>query len=177
METEIRSNARRAQGEVDTLLSDRPELAGRDVRGVMSETKCPKSPHATVRGMVWFARMLDKIRLHDCGELADDYVPYLGIGFDGRCLRFLRIDYDALIGRTLSGGSDEEILQWCGEHGRELSDEDIQVWNGFLSKRGWRDGEDVSRNLDESKAAGGLEGREDILTYFDYNDADEGREE
>lgn len=102
-------------------------------------------------------------------------MPYLGKGFDGRCLRFLRVDYDALVARTVSGGTDEEILAWCFQEGRALSDEDIEVWNGFISKRGWRDGESVQKDLDDDKLADGLGDRADIVTYFDLDDADEGR--
>ena len=29
------------------------------------------------RGMAWFPRMLDKIRLHARGELPPDYIPWL----------------------------------------------------------------------------------------------------
>jgi gluconokinase len=124
--------------------------------------------------MVWFARMLDKIRLHAEGRLSGAYVPFLGKGFDGRCLRYLRVDYDALVARTLAGGNDEELLAWCFETGRRLTAEDIEVWNGFLSKRGWRDGEAVTANLEESKRADGLGDRADIVTFFDYDGVDEG---
>ena len=140
-----------------------------------AQVRPPKSPRERAGGMVWFPRMLDKIRLHANGCLPEAYVPFRGKGFDGRCLRYLRVEYDALVRRTLSGGSDEEILVWCFENGRALSEEDIEVWNGFLSKRGWRDGDAVLRDLEDSKKADGLGDRTDILTYFDYDDVDEGR--
>jgi hypothetical protein len=126
--------------------------------------------------MVWFPRMLDKIRLHARGELPDDYIPFLGIGFDGRCLRYLRVPYDALVKRVLQGGSNEEILEWCFKQGRELSDEDITVWSDFMRKRGLRDSAEVLADLEDSKRQSGLQDRKDIDTYFRYNDADEGRE-
>jgi hypothetical protein len=142
---------------------------------VTDQNGIPKRPRETTRGIVWFPRMLDKIRLQAAGELSEDYVPYLGKGFDGRWLKFLRVPYEDLSDRTLSGGTDEEILTWCFETGRQLSDEDVEVWNGFLTKRGWRDGEAVQLGFEENKRAAGLESREDIVTYFDYNDVDEGR--
>lgn len=137
--------------------------------------RLPRSPREKAGGMVWFPRMLDKIRLHDSENLPVAYAAFLGKGFDGRCLRYLRVEYDALVRRTLSGGSDEEILVWCFENGRALSEEDIEVWNGFLCKRGWRDGDAILRDLEESKKADGLGDRAELLTYFDYDDADEGR--
>lgn len=126
--------------------------------------------------MVWFPRMLDKIRLHAKGELPADYIPWLGKGFDGRCLRYLRVSYDALVARVLQGGSNEEILEWCFKQGRELSEEDIMIWSDFLRKRGWRDSAEVLADLEDSKRQSGLGGRADLDTYFRYNDADEGRD-
>jgi hypothetical protein len=125
--------------------------------------------------MVWFPRMLDKIRLHARGELPPDYVPWLGKGFDGRCLRYLRISYEELVERVLAGGTNEEIFQWCLIQGRQLSDEDIAIWSDFMRKRGWRDSAEVLADLEESKRQSGLGHRTDIVTYFQYNDADEGR--
>ena len=37
-----------------------------------------RSPAEKVGGIVYFGRMLDKIRLHARGELAPDYHPNLG---------------------------------------------------------------------------------------------------
>jgi len=47
------------------------------------------------------------------------------------------------------------------------------VWNQFMEKKGWRDEE--SAQLEEYKAQSGLADRDDIVTFFDYYDADEGR--
>ena len=127
--------------------------------------------------MVWFPRMLDKIRLHARGELPAEYIPWLGKGFDGRCLRYLRVDYDALVARVLEGGTDAEILQWCFTQGRVLSEEDIAVWSDFLRKRGWRDSPAVLADLEDSKKQSGLGHRPELDTYFRFNDADEGRDQ
>lgn len=135
----------------------------------------PCSPNKRTQGMVWFPRMLDKIRLRAKGELPEDYIPWLGKGFDGRCVRFLRVNYTELVARVLEGGSDEAILKWCFQQGRELSEEDILVWSDFLRKRGWRDSDDVRADLESSKEQSGLGDRTDLDTYFRYNDADEGR--
>src|ERR1700747_1413035 len=58
----------------------------------------PKRPNETVAGMMWFPRMLDKIRLHVRGELHSDYQPNLGrtVAMDGRCLNFLRVKFEDL---------------------------------------------------------------------------------
>src|SRR5438270_2396799 len=93
----------------------------------------PTGPREMTRGMAYFPRMLDKIRLHARGELGSDYHRNLGRGqaADGKCSDFLRVKYEDLRERVLQGGSDEEILDWCFEKGRRLSEGDLTVWNGF----------------------------------------------
>lgn len=132
-----------------------------------------RSVYAKVGGIVYFGRMLDKIRLHAANQLPVDYVANLGIGFDGRCCNFLGVDYAALRERTLSGGTDEEIMAWCRENGTPRSDEDREVWNGFMMKRGWRDsGRTIlQKRIKES----GFE-HLPIETMFDYIEFDEGRD-
>ncbi|HEX3731245.1 MAG TPA: DUF5069 domain-containing protein [Opitutaceae bacterium] len=128
-----------------------------------------------VGGIVFFGRMLDKIRLQAAGKLPPGY--NLGTAtptfFDARCCRFLGIDYDALSRRTLHGGSDEEILAWCYLHGRQPSEEEIEIWNDFMLKRGLRDSS--SERLQQSKEKLGLGDRTDIQTWFEMHRADEER--
>jgi gluconokinase len=93
--------------------------------------------------------------------------------FDARCARFLNINYDELVDRTLKGGSDQEILEWCFEKGRKPDDEEILIWNAFLLKRGWRD--DASSDLQAAKGRSEVGDRDDIQTWVDLHDAEEGR--
>ena len=134
-----------------------------------------RSPYARVGRIVYFGRMLDKIRLHAARKLPPaDYAANLGKGFDGRCCTFLRIQYDELKAHTLTGElSDAHLLQWAEQRGGARTDEECEIWNGFMMKRGWRDSvaELVARRIAESA----LEGRP-ILTMFDYIDFDEGRD-
>jgi hypothetical protein len=120
--------------------------------------------------------MLDKLRLHAAGKLPPDYHANLGKGFDGRCSRFLKVDYPALRESVLQGGSDEDILAWCFAQGRRPTDEETLVWNSFMRKRGWRDEEDgTTEELERYKARSGLAQRHDLMTLFDYYEVDEGR--
>jgi gluconokinase len=135
--------------------------------------KYPRSPKDPVGGIVYFGRMVDKIRLMAAGELHPDLQENLGTGFDQRAVNFLGVDYPDLKNRVLEGGSDDEVLEWCFQKGTRPTDEQIQVWNGYMSKRGWRD--DLSDRLASRKIEGGLENRDDIQTMFNYIDADEGR--
>jgi gluconokinase len=98
-----------------------------------------RSPYAQCGGIYYFARMLDKIRLHAAGELPADYQPNLGGGFDARCTSFLWIEYAPLVERVKQGGSDDDILEWVFSQGRKPSAEEIEIWNEFMRKRGWND--------------------------------------
>lgn len=133
-----------------------------------------RSPYAQVGGLFYLPRMLDKIRLHLAGNLPADYHANLGSGFDGRILTFLWIEYPALVERVKQGGTDEEILAWAFTQGRQPNPEEIEIWNDFMRKRGWRD--EASERLEMRKREGGFESRDDIQTMFDYIDLDEGRD-
>lgn len=133
-----------------------------------------RSPYEKTGGIFYFPRMLDKIRLHAKGALPEDYHPNLGSGFDERCIAFLRIEYPALVERVKQGGTDEEILEWAFAKGNKPTGEEIEVWNEFMRKRGLKDS--GSQRLQQRKEESGFPGRDDIQTFFDYIDMDEGRD-
>jgi Domain of unknown function (DUF5069) len=135
--------------------------------------KYPKSPAETVGGIVYFGRMVEKIRLLAAGELHPDLHANLGKGFDERCVDFLGVKYDALREKVLAGLDDGQALEWCFNNGTRPTEEQIEVWNGFMSKRGWND--EVAEILARRKKESGFESRDDIQTMFQYIDADEGR--
>jgi len=131
-----------------------------------------RSPYAKVGRLVYFGRMLDKIRLQAAGQLpAADYAANLGKGFDGRCCNFLRVDYDELKARALQGGNDDELLAWAEAKGGRRTDEECEVWNGFMMKRGWRDAGAVT--LAQRIKESALEAAP-VMTMFDDLDFDEG---
>ena len=133
----------------------------------------PKTPREMTSGMIYFQRMLDKIRLHARDELTEDYHANLGEGFDKRCVGFLRVNYPELRERMLAGGIDEEILEWCFEKGRQLNDDDRLIWSHFISKFGWSDF--ATARLEELKQKHGVSDRKDIMTIADAIDLDEKR--
>lgn len=135
--------------------------------------KYPRSPKDQVGGLVYLGRMLDKIRLMAAGELHPELHANLGKGFDERIMTFLGVDYDAIRTRTLHGGTDEEVLEWCCQKGKRPNAEQIEIWNAFMIKRGWND--DLSETLIRRKKESSFENRDDIQTMFAYIDADEGR--
>jgi hypothetical protein len=132
-----------------------------------------RSPAEMVGGLVYFGRMLDKIRANAKGELPAEYLEKLGSGFDGKCVRFLGLKYEDVVARVKEGGSDEEIWQWAWERSRRPTDEDIENWNEFMRKCGWKDA--LTPTLERRKQESGLENRRDVETMFHYIDADEGR--
>ena len=132
-----------------------------------------RSPADQVNGLCYFGRMLDKIRLHREGKLPADYQDNLGSGFDERCVHFLRISYQSLVDRVAEGGTDEELLAWAYNEGQHPDDEQLEVWNEFMRKRGWND--EASPTLQRRKVDGGFADRDDIQTFFQFIDADEGR--
>ena len=135
-----------------------------------------RSPSDQVKGIVYFGRMLDKIRLVAAGKLPEGWQASRGAAmkgtFDSRCCKFLQIDYAALEAETLKDGNDSELLAWAFAHGRKPSEEEIDVWNGFMTKRGWRDA--GTQRLNERLAEIGLPPGT-VQTMFEFIDLDEGR--
>lgn len=130
-----------------------------------------RSPYDQVGGLVFFGRMLDKARLHEDGKLPSDYNR--GFGLDSRVCTFLQLDYERIVEQAIAGADDDTVLEWCFLNGRRPTDEEILIFNAFMTKRGWRD--EQSEDIRQRKIALGLEDRDDIQTCFDIHDADEGR--
>jgi hypothetical protein len=137
--------------------------------------QAPCSDYVETAGIIFFARMLDKIRLNAAGILPDGY--HLGFSdptsFDARFCRFWEIDYDQLVAKTLEGKTNEELLDWCFQGKKRPNEDQILVWNSFIIKRGWRD--DGASDLIVEKELQGVADRHDIQTYVDLHDVDEGR--
>ena len=138
-----------------------------------------RSPYARVARLVYFGRMIDKIRLHATGDLPLDYVANLGdtkpTVFDGRLCRFLRVPFAEIQARVAAdpASSDTAILAWAETLGGRRTDEECEIFNAFLSKRGWRD---AGSPLLAQRAAEPAVLGQPIATMFDYIDFDEGRD-
>lgn len=135
-----------------------------------------RSPSEQVGSIVYFGRMLDKIRLNAEGKLPEEWASMVGPGhagsFDSRCCSFLHIGYEDVVTETLKGGSDTEVLEWAFSKGRQPTAEEIEIWNAFMIKRGWRDA--ASQRVKERLKEIGLE-PDAVRTMFDFIDLDEGR--
>ena len=141
-------------------------------------TSFPVADHLKTRSVVYFARMISKIRLHAVGKLPADYVVHLGFAndttLDARFCRFWALDYEQVKTRALQSNDPAEAVFDDLFAGRQpLNTEHVFAWNLFLLKRGWRDS--ASAGVAAGKAASGLADRDDIQTWADLHDAEEGR--
>ena len=137
-----------------------------------------RSVYAKVGRLIYFGRMLDKIRLHAAGKLPADYVSNLGDSqfyvLDGRCCRFLGVAYAEIRERALqTHDTDEDLLAWVHARGTPRTDEECHMWNRFILKLGWRD--ERTAVLPERIRTSGLEAKP-IETIVDHIEYDEGRD-
>lgn len=138
-----------------------------------------RSPHDQINGLVYFGRMLDKIRLQAAGTLPEAWQAARGGekqgSFDWRCCTFLHLNYAALEAETLKGDkNDEELLAWAYANGRQPDAGEIEIWNSFMVKRGWRD--TGTQRLHERLAEIGLPPGT-VETMFEFIDLDEGHKQ
>ena len=139
----------------------------------MTSQRYPISPTVACGGLVYFPRMLDKIRLMLAGALPEVYEANLGKAMDNCTCQFLHVDYTDVRAQVAAGHDDDQVLAWCMESGRRPNAFEIQMFNEFMAKQGFRD--DLSDRLRWRKDEAGISGRDDIQTFFDYLDFDEGR--
>jgi len=125
-------------------------------------------------GLFYVARMCSKVRLHAEGKLPEEYHEMLGGGFDGRTCRYLGVRYEDVRSEVLAGNPDAEVLEWCFAHGRRLTEEEVLIYNSFMSKRGWRDDE-TDEFIPEMIKEYALPDDGSVLTDFDLIEMDEGR--
>lgn len=89
---------------------------------------------------------------------------------------YLEVAYEDIKEQVLTGLTDEEVLTWCYQNGRTLTDEQKLIYNSFMSKRGWRDDETAAFIPEMIEEYGIPElSRKDVLTDFDLIEIDEGR--
>ncbi|HIG26592.1 MAG TPA: DUF5069 domain-containing protein [Verrucomicrobiales bacterium] len=133
-----------------------------------------KGCYEKTHGLFYFSRMCSKIRLHAQDNLPKDYHRMVGQGFDGRTCRYLWVGYDDVRAQVLTGKSDAEVLDWCFVNGRRLTEEEVLIYNSFMSKRGWRDDE-TDGFIPELIKQYGLTDDGSLCTDFDIIEMDEGR--
>ena len=93
-----------------------------------------RSPYEKTCGLVYFGRMLDKIRSLVRGELPSEYVENFEKDFDQKCAMFLGVSYELLVSYVNEGLTDEAILQSCFGMGHRRSEGESHMWNEFMHK-------------------------------------------
>lgn len=139
----------------------------------MSNYTTPASPRDEIQGYVYFIRLCNKVRLHASGNLDPEFHANLGAGLDLWTCQFLEVEYADLKKVILDGASDEDALAWCFENGKKPQAHELEWWSSYMRNRGFRD--DLSETLKLRKEESGWQDRDDIQSFFDYLDADDGR--
>jgi hypothetical protein len=132
-----------------------------------------RSPYDKTFGLVYFGRMLDKIRSLARGELPPESVETFEKDFDEKCAMFLGVNYELVVHYVNQGLTDQAILQSCFGMGHRPSEGEIHMWNEFMRKRGWND--ELSGTLENQKKKNAMLSRSEIQTAFQFIDADAGR--
>jgi gluconokinase len=132
-----------------------------------------RSPYDKTGGLVYFGRMLDKIRSIARGESPPEHIEDFEKDFDQKCAMFLGVSYELLVTYVNEGLTDEAILQSCFGMGHRPSEGEIHMWNEFMRKRGWND--ELSGTLENEKKKRAMLCRSEIQTMFQFMDADSGR--
>ncbi len=96
----------------------------------MTTAQYPRSPKEEVNGLCHLARLIDKVRMRNAGQIQD--YNYLTVGFDKYLLDKLEIKGEDFEKRVLQGGTDAEIADWVQAHGKVLTDEEKAEWNNMV---------------------------------------------
>lgn len=134
----------------------------------------PRSSKDEIEGLPHFLRMCHKIRLHAAEELNEDYHKNLGEALDLYTCQLLNVEYVNIADAIVTKGLDDQgALDWAYENGAKPESPQKDWWCSFARNLGFRDG--LSERLADRKQAAGLAHRDDICTFFDFIDAEEGR--
>src|SRR5207245_11549277 len=94
-----------------------------------------RSPYDKVGGLLYFGRMLDKIRSHAKGELPLECEVNLGKGFDEKCLTFLRVRYEAVIECVNLGLTEGATLDSCFGLAPRPREDAVYMWMEYIRER------------------------------------------
>lgn len=103
----------------------------------MTMQQYPRSPKVLLGGIAHLGRFIDKIKLHNAGQIQD--YNYITVGFDKYLVDFLGIDAKAFEQRVLAGGTDEELLAWVKANGKPVSDAETRLFSRNLLVSGPKD--------------------------------------
>ena len=122
-------------------------------------------------GLLHLPRFLAKIRKHLAGELPKSYQRNFTKGFDGFLCLHLGVDPQEIIRAVRDSSNEEEVERRLAE--MIPSDLRANEWNRKLVQMGMRDM--AKDKLQEVKADMGADERDDLLSFADVIELDEGR--
>ena len=100
----------------------------------MTTAQYPRSPKEQAGGLCHLARLIDKIRMRNAGQIQD--YNYLTVGFDKYLLDKLEIQGEDFEKRVLQSGTDPEVADWVKANGKALTDEEKAQWNEMVLNGG-----------------------------------------
>ncbi|MDQ8188194.1 DUF5069 domain-containing protein [Pelagicoccus sp. SDUM812002] len=92
-------------------------------------------PSEKLGGAYHLARVIDKIRLQNLGELPEEYQSsYCNpAGLDGLFLKAFKLEADTLVQTITKSSSDQEIVEWFKS---QTTQEQCEKWNAFALELG-----------------------------------------
>ncbi len=136
---------------------------------ILYDLPSPYVPHRC--GLLHLPRFIAKIKKHLAGELPQSYQRNFTKGFDGFLCLHLGIQPAQVIEAVKQSGSDEQLDAAL----KKIFPADLRVhvWNREMVQKGMSE---VGReSLEKAKADLGLAERQDIRSFADMIDYDEGR--
>ena len=132
----------------------------------------PRSPYASLGGIVFLPRAIDKARADAAGALGE-YLSRHGFSVD--LFEFLGVSVDDFHEAVAANATDAEMLAWVQANMTERSTDEIAAFNEMMMTRGPATPEMESwyREFLENIGQGH---RTDVTRHFDRLDLDEGRD-
>lgn len=140
----------------------------------MSEIIYPRSPKETMAGWVYLPRFVDKIRLHLAGKLPKDYQENFCKGFDGGWLKVAGLTAEQFIDVVKGTLIDGQVADWVSKNVKK-SEAEKAAHRDHVLNYGRGGDEALQARLKLRKEQAGMLHRDDIQTFVDFIDADEGR--
>jgi hypothetical protein len=138
---------------------------------ILRDLPSPYLPHKAT-GLLHLPRFIAKIRKHLAGGLPKSYQRNFCHGFDGFLCAHLGVSPKDVVALVRECGDDEALLE---KRLLELFPTDVRahVWNREVVQKGMHG---MSRErLQEVKAQMGAADRDDLISFADLIDFDEGR--
>lgn len=140
----------------------------------MNERIFPRSPREIMDGWRHLPRYIDKIRLHLAGKLHSDYTENLGKGFDALWLKYAGVTHEQMLDVVKNSITDGQVCDWVRQNAKKSAAEKEAHWQDMIHRPKAGDEAAMAR-LKMRKEQCGAAQRDDIKTYVDVIDVDEGR--